>query len=575
MMIRGAKTGVAKWARPGGLLALLASAALAACSAPGGDEPGAGDGDGDGDAVACRGETSGLEEVRESCGSSAVGPATLVRLTQAQTEATLRDIFGLEDWAGVRLSPDPTSPLGFTNDGSVLVVGGTTAKELLRTAEDVAELVVAELETVLPCAEEAADRACAEEFFEGYGHRLFRRPLSDEELARYVDFQQSVAERSDFSRGIKWALTSMIQSPHAIYRSEIGTEEDGGRVLDDFELATQLAYMLTNSTPDEALLAQAASGALSDPVTRRAEAERLLSQEGSARHLEGMRAFFVEWLNYRTALGKSRDDNPDFAEQITPDLVLETRLFLDTLVFGDRGTFRDLMTADFSAHNANLSAHYGWGEATDAGFTRVARPPEQGMGILAQGSLLTATAHQDATSPTLRGLLFSERFLCMEAPPPPAVVPTIEATNEDGTANTTREKYELNHAAPETPCGSCHLEFEPWGYTFESFDEMGLRRATEMTENGEFPVDTAVDNAPLPDGSVMSVETLEEVASLVDSSSDLQNCFSGLLAAYMFSGAGGTTCLAEDARAAFAAGELSIYDYLLALVEAPHFSRRR
>jgi hypothetical protein len=46
------------------------------------------------------------------------------------------------------------------------------------------------------------------------------------------------------------------------------------------------------------------------------------------------------------------------------------------------------------------------------------------------------------------------------------------------------------------------------------------------------------------------------------------------MAAYMFSGAGGTNCLAEEARAKVATGEMSIYDYLVSLTTAPHFSQR-
>lgn len=555
---------------PVGFLACAFALALA-CSPTGQGPAGEGPGDGDGDVGdpdGSTGQQSTLDEVRETCDSSKVGKPVLRRLTQGELDATLRDVFGLTDWLGVKLSPDPTSNIGFTNDASVLVVGGTTAKEMLKTAEDVADIVVGQLSTVLPCSAAAADRACVAEFLNAYGLRLFRRPLTEAEVARYADFQESVAQRSTFESGMKWMLTSLIQSPHSFYRSEIGEPTDGGRKLDNFEMATELSYMMVGTAPDATLLEKAAAGALSDPNERAAEATRLLTSH--PRNLEGMREYFNQWLKYRTVLGRSKDADPTFAEVISPRMVEETRYFLDTLVFGIKGNVHDLMTANFTALDPTLATFYGYG-APAAGFESVERPAEQGMGILAQGSLLASSSHQASTSPTLRGLLVTERFLCLEAPPVPAVVPTIESTNEGKTANTTREKYELNHAEPGSVCGNCHLNFEPYGYTFEGFDEMGRVRTME---NG-FPVDTAVDNAPLPGGETAAFANVDEVALMVNSSTDVQNCVSGLLAAYMFSGASGTNCLAEPERAQVAAGEMSIYDYLIALTRAPHFEERR
>src|SRR5690606_14990973 len=324
------------------------------------------------------------------------------------------------------LSPDPTSHVGFSNDSSVLAVGGNTVREMLRTAEDVADIVVGQLGTVLPCSASSADRACVTEFVNAYGLRLFRRPVTEEDVTRYADFQESVAGRSDFATGMKWMLTGMLQSPYAFYRSEIGVPGDGGRQLTDFEMATELSYMMVGTTPDETLLNQAASGGLSDPSVRAAEATRLLADH--PRRREGMRGFFNEWLKYRTVLGKSREDDPTFADSITPLMVEETRGFLDTLVFGNNGTVHDLMTANFTSLNAGLSAFYGYGGVTGEEFELAPKPPEHGMGILAQGSLLATTSHQGYTSPTLRGLLVTEHFLCMEPPPVPAVVPALSDT---------------------------------------------------------------------------------------------------------------------------------------------------
>ena len=540
----------------------------------GDDSSNGGDGDGDGDSTGPVGDQLKLKDVRVTCDESNVGKPVLRRLTQSEAYATLIDAFGLseQEYPAVRLSPDPTSSLGFTNDAGVLVVGGNTAKELLKTAEDVADLVVGKLSSALPCASAAADRTCAEQYVKDYGRRLFRRTVTDDELARYADYHQSVATRADFATGIKWTTVALIQSPHAFYRSEIGEKHDEGRSLDNFEMASELSYMITGSAPDETLLTAAENGELTEPAARRTQAERLLSSHPD--RLRGLTAFFAEWLRYRTVKGQSRVDAQDFAGKISEAMTQETESFINHVVFDTKGTIQDLLTANFSSHNATLSQFYGWGNAGSDTFETVDRPSEYGRGILAQGSLLAGTSHQAASSPTLRGLMFTQHFLCMDRPPPPNVVPTIESTNVESPVNTTREKYEINHRADIT-CNSCHAKFEPFGYVFEAFDELGRKREMEQTDQGSFPINTVVDDAMLPDGSLKSLSSLDELATMVDSTDDIENCFSGLLAAYMFSGGGGAQCLAEDARAAVAAGTMSIYDYVLALVEAPHFERRK
>ncbi len=141
-----------------------------------------------GDANGTVGETLGLAQVRGRCESSKTGPRLLRRLTRGELQATIEDAFPelSGSWQGVKLSPDQASRLGLTNDAAVLTVAFQTAKQLLETAEDVAALVASDgvLESVLPCAG-AGDGACADEFIGQYGSRLFRRPFTEEEAARY------------------------------------------------------------------------------------------------------------------------------------------------------------------------------------------------------------------------------------------------------------------------------------------------------------------------------------------------------------------------------------------------------
>lgn len=549
--------------------AVCFGAAFLACSAgDSGREPGGGPGGSD-PIVQVPQDSTGVQvqptDIRERCGASRVGPPLLRRLTRSELQATIEDVFPeiVADWRGTRLSADPASTLGFANDSSALLVGVQTAGEVLKTAEDVATLVTSEaaLPVVLPCAADG-DEACAGEFVDQYGLRLFRRPLSAEERGEYLSLFGSVASESDFAMGIKWTLVALLQSPHALYRSELGTSADaGGKELTQYELATQLAYMYGGSTPDESLLALAGSGLLSDPATRASEARRLIR---SPRGLETVREFFRAWLGYESIVYDQRDDYPNFSTEIAPDLVEETRLFIDQVVFQHGGDLKELLQAPYTILNANLAEYYGFGEVSEP-WAQVERP--WGAGVLSQGSVLVSTAHESATSPTLRGLLVYKKLLCNDKILPPAIVPTLEESA--GEAQTTRELFEVAHLTKGSGCDNCHRLFDPPGFTFEHFDETGRYREQD---NGH-PVD-ASGKLPLADGSSVELGGYEDLIAQVDEVPQISDCISGLMMSYMFSGGGGQICLAEEARTALANGEIGIEDYLVQLTAAPHFTTR-
>lgn len=553
------------------LAAGVLAAAFGCSSEPGRDGPnGGGSGSGNGGpGVEVPADATGIQlrpsEVRQRCDSSRTGLAGLRRLTRTELQATVEDIFPevASGWRGVRLSADPASTLGFANDSSALLVGFQTANELLRTAEDVAELVTASdvLGTLLPCASTGGE-ACAGEFIDRYGLRLFRRPLSEAERSEYLGLFNSVAGDSTFAMGIKWTLVALMQSPHAVYRRELGVPGNGGRQLTEHELATQLAYMYGGTTPDQELLDLAAAGNLSDPTVRAEQARRLIR---TPRGLEVVREFFRAWLAYGSVIYAKRDDVPDFENSIAPDLLNETRFYIDQVIFQHGGDLSDLMRSPFTILNANLSSFYGFGDV-QGDWAQVDRP--WGAGLLSQGSVLVSTAHESATSPTLRGLLVFKKVLCNDKIVPPAIVPTLEESA--GEANTTRELFEMAHLTKGDGCSNCHAKFDPAGFTFEHFDETGRYRPDE---NG-FPIDPS-GNITLADGSEVELTGYDDLLAKVDEIPQIKDCISGLMAAYMFSGGGGQICLAEPERTALANGEIGIEDYLIGLTSAPHFTARQ
>ncbi len=513
------------------------------------------------------GVESKVSLVRQRCESSNTAPPLIKRLTRLEYETTLRTVFpeALDASWSSRLTADQASTLGFTNNAKLLTVAQQTAEQILNTAEGVADAVLADsvLSATVPCAA-SGDAACASSVVDTYGPRLFRRPVTEEERARYVALFTSVSGQSDFKTGLKWMLVALLQSPHTVYRSEVGVPSGGARQLDQYELASELSYTFAGQPPDQELLALAAQGQLSDPAVRTAQASRLLRTPGGR---AVVLRFFREWLEYGLIEGKTREDVPDFAAK-APQLIQETERFIQEAIFTDGGDYEHLMTADFTMLTQELAAYYGYGQDVATGdWARVTRPAERGIGLLAQGAILASTAHEKLTSPTLRGLLVFEKLLCYDRPAPPAGVPPIEASENQG-ANTTRARYEQIHLA-DKGCAMCHDRWEPAGFTFEQFDETGRHRADEDS----FPIDPS-GHITLANGTNVPLANLDALANAVATEAQTQACFSGFLTDFMLGGGGGVACLAEPQRSALANGEMGIEAFLVSITDTPSFTSR-
>lgn len=521
-----------------------------ACSAPDGGSDGSmdgGNGDGDGPQLGIR------------CESSELAKAGLRRLTAGEFERSVRDIFPeiAPNWAGVAMGADPVGPSGFTTDSSSLLVGQQSAEEIYRTALEFSALVAAEenLSVILPCSTTAPDSACGATFVDTYASSIYRMPLSDVERNELTAYFDSVLARSDFAMAIKWTLVTMLQSPFFVYRSEVGDAE--GK-LSAHELATQMSYSFAGTTPSADLLGRAVAGEFSSPEARVAWASEMLATEPGRALLDD---FLVQWTGYQAVRGVSKDGIENFAE-VRELMVLEMQAFLEKVIVTDQGGVKELLTAPFTFADPTLGTHYGLTAGDTLG--QVERPVGQGIGLLAQGALLAAQAHPNMSSPVKRGLFVFNDLLCGQIPPIPDEVPPIEAAPP---ANTTRERFENSHG--NEPCHSCHATFEPFGFALEAYDAAGRYR----TEEAGFPINTVAE-ALLPDGSQLSITSLEDMAQKLAELPLVADCVSGKLATYVYSGGGGETCLAEPERDALKAGTVGLLAYYASLAGAPSMERR-
>jgi len=507
------------------------------------------------------GGSDGAPAASAPCLNSALAPRALRRLTRVELQNAIRDLFPAVSarWTGVNLGPDPTSTQGFDNDRAMLLVGQQTAEEILSTAKDVASLVTdaATLPGILACAAASADEACAGQFIDTVGPRLYRRPLTADERGELARLYRSVSARAGFTVGLKWSLVAMLESPEFLYRSELG--DDTG-TLTPYERATELSFTYGGSTPSPELLAKADRGALATPDSLEAEARALLATPSGQ---DALRAFFREWTGYGRIIGTDRANVGNFTKDIAPLLAEETKRFIDALVLDGNGTVQDLLTSETTYMNSRLATFYRYGAGTES-FGPVARPAGRGIGLLAQPSILSSLSHYDFTSPTFRGLFVYSKLLCQK---PPVRPPGVPAVQDAMPANTTRERYEAQHA--HGSCAACHQTFEPFGYGLEHFDATGLYRENE---NG-YDLDTHA-TVQLDPTTTIAFDGLEDLARKLAALPEVTDCVSGLLASYVFGGAGGQTCLADEGRANLAEGRVGLRDFYLSLARTPSFIAR-
>lgn len=550
---------------------LFGALSVAACSAPpseGGDGDGDNSGSGGGPPATGSGGApivpSTPPEDPDSCEASVAGSRLLRRLTRRELTNTQLDIFGdAAATATTNLPGDAVDRIRLSNDSAILQMTQDVAIAMLDRAEEIATHVTnaANLPSNLPCAAATPDAACATEFVRKYGDALFRRPLLQADIDRYLALHQSVSSGSDFSTGLKWTLVALIQSPHAVYRTELG---EGGK-LTPYEIASELSYSYSASPPSAELIGKALSGALDDPEARFQEAKTLLTT--TPRGLDVMRLFFEEWLNYRDVLTVARAETPDNFEQMRPKMVRETERFLETLLLEKNGKLGELLTANYTIADQDLAAYYGFsggtGDILQGGGDEVSRT--FGLGVFAQGSVTATMSSITITSPTRRGLLVLRRLYC-EVPGLPQGI-NFDLTAEEIVGNTTRERLENSHL--KDGCSSCHQVFDPLGFGFEHFDHVGRYREQEATPNGSFPID-ATATVALLDGLV--IDGQEQLMTGLAADPDVLACVSGTMSRYVYGGQ--EACRDKDARTRVMAGETSIVDYLAELAREPHFIER-
>lgn len=398
----------------------------------------------------------------------------------------------------------------FDTDAAAALVTSAHVDAYLAAAEKLADFAAADPNALVACDWAGERAACARTLVSDFGLRLFRRPLSSDEINHYTALATT---GGDAKAGVATTLHAMLISPAFLYRSELGEKTESGRYrLTPYEIATALSYTFLGTTPSTELLAAAGSGELATTAGIETWARRLLADPRARQQIGEL---VLQWTGAQNVL--SAEKRPDLFpewETTRAALATETREFAAHVVFDGTGTFEELMTADYTVLDAVAAKFYGV-SATG----RVAYADGKRAGLLGHASVLATTAHSDQTSPVLRGLLVRRNFLCQELPPPPPFAGGLPAIDPNAT---TRDRFAMHSSAPA--CKSCHQYIDKIGNGLERFDPVGRWRESENGKPIE-PGGDLNDVEHLGSASSAPYTTLPELARTLASSHAAQSCF--------------------------------------------------
>lgn len=400
------------------------------------------------------------------------------RLTESQYRHIIADTFG--DWVKVSARFEPER----RQDG-LLAIGSTQLsitpvgfEQYYTAARSISDQVLSEErrgKTVacVPKDLKQPDDACATAFIRSYGERLFRRPLTDAQVAARL----ATARKGDnFYDGLKLALTSLLIAPEFLFRIEVAEPGPAGAPrLDGHTKASRIAFLLWDTAPDAELLAAARNGALDTEEGLKQQVARL---QASPRLADGIRAFFSDMLQFDAFEGLTKDASiyPKFSQAVLDSAREETlRTVIDHLVT-KRRDYRDLFVTRETWLNRSLAAVYKVPFASKESWAPYTFPADSGRsGILTQVTFMSLFSHPGGSSPTKRGVKLYEIFFGQPTPEPPA---DVDFSKVQASSKGTVRMRLIEHMTNEG-CSSCHSVSDPVGLALEHFDSLGQLRTLE------------------------------------------------------------------------------------------------
>jgi Protein of unknown function (DUF1592)/Protein of unknown function (DUF1588) len=450
------------------------------------------------------------------------------RLSRAELILTLRDLLGSSVASDATIAgrldglpaDDTVSAGDFTSDPPAVL-----ASVLADVAKRAVPLMLANAEwraTVLPaCAATMLDDACVERVIRSYGAKIWRRDLDDQTVTELLAFQR---ELGGGEQGLSFLLRRMLQSPTLVFHVEASVPFGGGRAkVDAFTVASRIAYMVTGAMPDEALMTAAREGALDTLEGVRAQVARLTETPRAREKVRDFLRFYAKLdVVSDPALAAAKNVGIANPTGLGEEMRRETVEFFEHVFWEKSGTFSELMSStDAFPRSSALASILQTPQASAGPVTAASH-----KGLLHRPAMLASAGPR--TSPIVRGAHLRKLFLCDELRMPDvAIVNARQQEIGDIENMTNREKVTALTNAPQ--CTACHGMINDVGFSFEGYDQLGRRRASESIYDDAggvaktWPLDTHVQKA-IVDWKPHEVASSAELTDIIAASVQGRAC---------------------------------------------------
>jgi glucose/arabinose dehydrogenase len=453
------------------------------------------------------------------------GPRQLRLLTSREYINSVRDLFGVE--IAATMLPEDRVTRSFKYQGEASI--GIPQTEEVRRYYDAAIAVADQAEV----GKLGFTQSRNDEFIRELGHRVFRRVLTPDELARYRTLYNRPEEEGGGERGV---IAGMLLSPHFLYRSELGTPkagEPGIFTLTPNELATALSFTFLGTTPNIELLNRAEAGGLDSPDKIAAEVEAMLATD------EGL-AQIQNFINYyaRTRDGFSPSEKPVFGltRELIDDMYSEQQAFVRDVFGRSDSTVAELFNPSFTYLNDSLATHYSISGVNWPDFRRVnltGNNARRRGGLLNHGIVAVSVSSPTTTTLVQRGIFIRQQFYCQEFGNA-EVNPSVP--DQPAHPISMREWWDLSTGATigNGSCWTCHKFFNDTGASMENFDPAARYRTEELAMNDPFnsngvkvPIDAGGPFIDAIDGYwVEHIDDVRDIAQDITRNPEALGCLS-------------------------------------------------
>ncbi len=502
----------------------------------------------------------------------------LWRLSVAQFGNSVRDLVGLAQTPTLNNNGGTSEYAFFSDDAAV--VDANLEFSIYQALQAQMPVILARIPALTACTSGEAQMACAQRFAQTFGERAFRRPLEASEVSSLTAVY-SAGGNTDFDTGISGMIQALLLSPSFLHRTELGPssmapDATGTTQLAPFEVATQLSYLFSDSTPDADLLTAAQNGSLATDEGILAQVERLLKLENVKANIADIT---LDWFNVNQLFIKTKDpalfSKLPTADQdptlIENDLFTSTQKFISDVLWNGSGKINDLVSSSKVFVNQRLATLYGYPFSGSSPDQFVAVDDPLRAGLLTQPAFIWAMSDPATTSIVKRGKFIHDDVVCQNPGPGPGALlddPAIQAKLAMLPTEVDKSEYRMS----TQPCKTCHEQLDPYALVLQNFDAIGAYR----TMADGIPVDASTTFAGASPLAPQQISGALAFSKALVTSNLLTNCAAQKLSSYVIGRMirVSSTCEVEQLQNDFAKTDGSMTS-LFRLIALAKFTRVR